>query len=54
MGVAYFIGIGVPLDYAKAAKWYRLAAENGHVKAHGSLGHMYFNGLGVEQDFADA
>ena len=30
LGLAYREGIGVPQDYAEAAKWYRLAAEQGN------------------------
>jgi TPR repeat protein len=29
------------LDYAEALKWYRLAAEQGHVQAQSQLGFMY-------------
>ena len=30
-------GLGVPQDYAEAAKWYRLAAEQGDTKAQCKL-----------------
>jgi TPR repeat protein len=33
MGVLYGYGKGVAQDYAQAAKWYRLAALNGHTSA---------------------
>ena len=41
-------------DYAEAARWYRLAAEQGHVEAQYSLGLVYATGRGVEQDYAEA
>ena len=47
-------GQGLAQDYAEAAKWYRLAAEQGHAKAQFKLGVMYDNGQGVTQDDAEA
>ncbi len=41
-------------DYAEAARWYRLAAEQGHAGAQYSLGLIYAMGRGVEQDYAEA
>ena len=56
-------------DYAKAMKWYRKAAEQGHVgaqiwyqrsakggntDAQYELGYMYHNGIGVSKDYAKA
>jgi TonB family protein len=44
-------GGGVVLqDYAQAAKWYRIAAEQGSSFAQSSLGWMHFQGRGVDQD----
>ena len=40
-------GKGVPQDYAEAAKWYRLAADQGFAKAQNSLGAQYATGEGV-------
>ena len=37
-------------DEAEAARWYRLAAEQGTAIAQNNLGVMYANGLGVPQD----
>ena len=54
LGVMYANGKGVPLDYAEALKWYRMAADQGHAKAQNNLGFMYFNGKGVPQDYAEA
>ena len=38
----------------EAAKWYRKAAERGHVKAQYELGLCYANGNGVEKNEAEA
>ena len=35
-------------------KWYRKAAEQGHVGAQCSLGVMYANGKGVPKDYVEA
>ncbi|EQD52972.1 Sel1 domain protein repeat-containing protein, partial [mine drainage metagenome] len=40
--------------YAKAAKWYRLAAQQGYAKAQYSLGYMYAYGQGVPQNYVKA
>jgi len=47
-------GVGVPQNYAEAARWYRRAAEQGHADAQLKLGHMYKDGVGVPQDRAEA
>jgi TPR repeat protein len=41
-------------DYAKAAEWYRKAAEAGNLFSMLSLGDMYQSGRGVEKDPAQA
>ena len=41
----YQEGIGVRKDYECAAKWYRLAAEQGVFQAQESLGGLYYQGL---------
>ena len=41
-------------DYNEAAKWYRLAAEQGDANAQYVLGVLYENGLGVEQSNTEA
>ena len=45
---------GETKDDAKAAKWYRLAAEQGHASAQYHLGVMYSNGTGVPKDSVEA
>ena len=55
IGQIYYIGIGVAQDYAQAAKWFRRAAEQGHVKAQNSLGDLcWAEGNGVPRDCAGA
>ena len=42
------------LDDAEAARWYRLAAEQGHAAAQSRLGDFHEFGYGVSQDYAEA
>ena len=37
LGVMYAQGLGVPLDYAEAAKWFRKAADQGDGKGRENL-----------------
>jgi hypothetical protein len=46
--------LGVPQDYAEAARWYRKAADQGNAHGQNYLGELYINGLGVPQDYAEA
>ncbi len=46
----YFLGRGAPKDYAKAAHWYRKAADGGDVGAQYILASMYEKGDGVAKD----
>lgn len=41
-------------DYPTALKWYRKAAEQGHVAAQVNLGAMYAEGLGVVCNYREA
>jgi uncharacterized protein len=54
LGQMYENGLGVPQDYTEAAKWYRLAADQGFAHAQYQLGFMYFSGQGVPQNDAEA
>ena len=47
---AYYKGELVPQDYAGAFKWYRKAADQGHVISQYKLGVMYDNGQGVPKN----
>ncbi len=42
----------MPQDYPEAAKWYHMAAKQGHAKAQNNLGVMYGTGQGVPTDDA--
>ena len=48
------MGLGLPKDPAKAARWYRKAAEQGLPEAQYSLGQMYAEGRGVRKDLVEA
>ena len=48
------MGAGLAEDPAEAAKWYRLAAEQGHVESWFRRGLMYRLGQGVGKDLAEA
>jgi len=54
LALMYHRGQGITKDYDEAAKWYRLAAEQGFSKAQANLGVMYGEGHGVPQDYAEA
>ena len=54
LGDMYYLGRGVPQDYAEAMKWYRKAATQGHAWAQISLGGMYHDVRGVPKDYAEA
>ncbi len=41
-------------NFSTAAQIFRPLAELGHADAQFNLGHMYANGLGVTQDYAEA
>ena len=49
MGVRYERGYGVPINDAKAVKWYLKAAEQGNINAQLSLGIMCENGKGGDK-----
>ena len=46
----YENGQGIEQDYARAAYWYELAAEQGHARAQYQLGNLYREGLGVKEN----
>ena len=50
----YENGDGGPENDAEAVRWFRLAVEQGHAAAQGSLGLMYTHGVGVPQDYVAA
>jgi hypothetical protein len=50
----YYEGKGVPQNHVEAAKWFRLAADQGNADAQYNLGVAYANGQGVPQNYAEA
>jgi len=67
VGGYYHGGLGVWTDVAspirtqdfsflmrQAAKWFQLAAEQGHGQAQEILGELYRSGVGVQQDYVEA
>ncbi|MBL8660682.1 MAG: sel1 repeat family protein [Rhodospirillales bacterium] len=50
----YFKGEGVPKDHREAARWYRMAAEQGYANAQVNLGASYFAGSGLPKDYVQA
>ena len=54
LGFLYDNGKGVEQNHAKAAKWFRLAADKGYAKAQFNLGVLYYKGAGVKQNHTEA
>nr|XP_035921673.1 protein sel-1 homolog 2 isoform X7 [Halichoerus grypus] len=51
LGLLYFYGKGVPVNYAEALKYFQKAAEKGWPNAQFQLGFMYYSGSGVWKDY---
>jgi len=54
LAVIHHYGDGVPLDYAAAMRWYRIAAEAGDKPAQFQIGLMFQNGEGVVANAEEA
>ena len=54
LGVMYYNGYGVELDYREALQCFLEAAEHGVAGSQNNLGYMYAHGEGVPQDFIRA
>lgn len=54
LGDAYFDGIGIEQDHAKAFEWYLRAAEQGHGKAQYNVAYAYANGIGAQKNTSEA
>jgi len=54
LGFIYEQGLGVPVDYVESARWWRMAADQGHPGAEFSIGYCYARGEGVPRDLAEA
>lgn len=54
LGVMYSNGIGVPLDYSEAFKWYQRSAKQWHPEAQYALGSIYYLGQGAAKNKIEA
>ena len=54
LGAMYMQGLGVDVSPAEAARWFRLAGEQGQTEAQFTLGMMKSQGLGGPVDLAEA
>lgn len=54
LGLMHENASGLPQDDKEAARWYRLAAGQGHAEAQYRLWVMYYQGQGVAQDEQEA
>jgi TPR repeat protein len=54
LGRMFLDGSGVHRNAREAARWFRLAAENGHVQSLFDLAELYRKGLGVAQNYREA
>ena len=50
----YYTGTGLTLDNQQAARWMRMAAEQGYAPAQLDLGYLYEQGKGVSLDYSAA
>jgi len=50
LALMYGKGLGVPLNLATSAKWYKASANNGSAAAQCQLGRMYAKGKGVNKN----
>ncbi len=54
VGEIYERGLGTEPNFVEAARWYRMAAEQGFTRSMVNLAYFYEQGLGVEQDMTTA
>ena len=54
LGLMYFEGCDLPVNYDEAYKWFNLSAEQDEEMAQYCLGLIYQNGFGVEMDYEQA
>lgn len=50
LGTAYQLGVGVELNFARAAEFYNEAISRGNLRGYSNLANLYVDGLGVEPD----
>ena len=54
VGVAYYLGQGVPKNYTEALKWFQKAADQSYAGAQLNLGIMNYKGEGLPRDYVKA
>ena len=54
LGIQYYLGAGVPRDFAVARQWFEQAAWGGNAQAQLNLGLLLMRGLGVERNLERA
>ncbi len=54
VGILYSNGLGVPVDFKEAGKWFHKSADQGDVGAQYYLGLFFETGKGFPQDFNQA
>ncbi len=54
LGVQYYLGAGVPRDFAAARRWFESAALKNDLNAQCNIAMLYLRGLGGAQDFMRA
>ena len=54
LGLHYFSGNGVDINYKDAFRWFRMAADKGNVHAMYNLGCCYFDGYGINKNYSFA
>ena len=54
LGQDYESGFEMPQSYENAARWYLIAANQGHAEAQCNMGWMYYSGNGVRKDMEEA
>ena len=50
----YKLGQGVEQSHPESIKWMQASANQSYVEAQSNLGNLYYQGLGVMQDYAMA
>ena len=54
IGLKFFLGRNIQINYTRAAHWFRESAEQGHARAQAYLGHLYLSGHGVNKSEKEA
>jgi hypothetical protein len=54
LAVLYTLGVGVPLDFRSAFKWFKIAADEGLPEAQLNVAIALQSGMGIQKDFVGA